>query len=629
MLASLLRLETLLKCDLWNCIYDRLGETRQCPTCHMPAIVKNLRKDPMHDTLIACVKKLKQCLIESNPTSLSVPSYDPIKVGSNSQSHFQSPASQQHQQRTTELLLEYSQNVEHELENDTGCPQQFQQLRRTYDSDATTQSSQRLVTTADDINQTIDNNERPAPLPRSKLLPTHSTDDLLLAMEDEEVNEDELSYSDTPASSAFTTTVINSETDTTIPLPTICKQQNRIYSSSDDLLAAMELEEMLMDDDDDDGDNAFDSARSSLANKTSCGQSMPLSRSNRRRLSNNTCAGEEVSEPTNKHQKTELTTNSSNFAVPLLPMTNENNQSTLWKCTTCLFGGNEANQLICNICRKERTEDVPMANDMTPTFPATLDLSITSRSIVPSTITTEILQQQRQEQQLQQLGGSNQNIAVRVMCTSLTENDNAKLDSAMSMAIDSSLKMEIYSDVRDLDNVTHLITSVNEQGLCTRTIKYLLSIITGKWIVSTSWMIESIQVGYWLPEENYQIVGDKTSGITNGPERGRRQRQGMDDGDPIRFFGKDDIRFFFYGDFSDHDTKVKLLQLVRKGGGKIISRRPPLDQLHQDGLIIIVPSLEEMRCSRKKAHAWLDKCAHVKDSQWLLDSIARSNWVLE
>ncbi|CAO3594518.1 unnamed protein product [Absidia cylindrospora] len=590
----------------------------------------------MHDTLIVCVKKLKHCLIESNPTSLSVPQFDSIKVNNNSQSQSQSPASQQQQQRTASLLLGSSQNIEHELENDdTGHyhgpsnsihsrsfvkpdHQQSQQLQRTYDSDATTQSSQRLLAVPDDTYQTIDNNER-----HSKLLSTHSTYDLLLAMEDEEVNEDELSDSGTPTSPALTTNVINGKVDTTTSSPAIYQQKNRIYSSSDDLLAAMELEEMLMDDDDDDGDNTFASARSSLAIKSSCEPHIPPSISNRRRLSNNTCAGEE--EPTTKHQKTALTTNISNFAVPLLPRTNESTQSTPWKCTTCLFGGNEADQLVCSICRKERTDDVAMTSEMTPTFPATLDLSIASRSIVPSTVTTERLQQQR----LQQLDRPNQSIAVRVMCTSLTENDDAKLDSAMSMAIDSSLKMEIYSDVRDLDNVTHLITSVNEQGLCTRTIKYLLCIITGKWIVNTSWMIESVQAGYWLPEENYQVVGDKTSGITHGPERGRRQRQGMDNDDPVRFFGKDDMRFFFYGDFSDHDTKIKLLQLVRKGGGKIVSRRPPLDQLRHDGLVIIVSSLDEMLYSRKKVHAWLDKCAHVKDSHWLLDSIARSNWVLE
>lgn len=60
------------------------------------------------------------------------------------------------------------------------------------------------------------------------------------------------------------------------------------------------------------------------------------------------------------------------------------------------------------------------------------------------------------------------------------------MDTSMAMAIDTCLKLEIYSDTRDIDNVTHLITSVNDQGLCTRTIKYLLCILTGKWVVSAS-----------------------------------------------------------------------------------------------------------------------------------------------
>jgi BRCA1-associated RING domain protein 1 len=31
---------------------------------------------------------------------------------------------------------------------------------------------------------------------------------------------------------------------------------------------------------------------------------------------------------------------------------------------------------------------------------------------------------------------------------------------------------------------THVIAGVNDQGLCQRTVKYLLAILDGKWIVS-------------------------------------------------------------------------------------------------------------------------------------------------
>jgi hypothetical protein len=135
-------------------------------------------------------------------------------------------------------------------------------------------------------------------------------------------------------------------------------------------------------------------------------------------------------------------------------------------------------------------------------------------------------------------------------------------------------------------------------------------------------LIDSVQAGYWLPEDNYQVVGDKTSGETYGPDRGRRNENDLfyTNGDPLRFF--------FYGDFPDQDTKVMLLQLVRKGGGKILSRRPTLDQVAH--VVVIVPSLVALRQAKpKKSHAWLDHCRYLRDSQWLLDTIARSTLVLD
>ncbi|KAI9490250.1 hypothetical protein BDB00DRAFT_564279 [Zychaea mexicana] len=87
LIGSLLKLESQLQCDLCHnlvndartlnecghrfcrgCVYDRIGVERTCPTCHLPAIVKNLRPDPMHDTLVACVRKLGTLLVGGTPS---------------------------------------------------------------------------------------------------------------------------------------------------------------------------------------------------------------------------------------------------------------------------------------------------------------------------------------------------------------------------------------------------------------------------------------------------------------------------------------------------------------------------------------------------------------------------------
>ena len=41
-----------------TCVYSKLGSTCRCPTCHLPARVGNLLKNPTYDILVACVSKL-------------------------------------------------------------------------------------------------------------------------------------------------------------------------------------------------------------------------------------------------------------------------------------------------------------------------------------------------------------------------------------------------------------------------------------------------------------------------------------------------------------------------------------------------------------------------------------------
>lgn len=136
----------------------------------------------------------------------------------------------------------------------------------------------------------------------------------------------------------------------------------------------------------------------------------------------------ETQEPTTKHQKTEPTPNRSQFAIPHPPSTlnGDNHQSLRWRCTTCLYGGNEADDLVCGICRNEPADDVAMVSatamvsEMTPaTVPPTLDLSMPSRFVVPSTLTTEILQQQQKAGD-----GLNQDTTMRMMVTALTAEDD-------------------------------------------------------------------------------------------------------------------------------------------------------------------------------------------------------------
>ncbi|OZJ06310.1 hypothetical protein BZG36_00749 [Bifiguratus adelaidae] len=52
-----------------KCIEDELGETRRCPRCHLPGIMKNLTPNPVRNTLVHCVQALINLKTVSSPTS--------------------------------------------------------------------------------------------------------------------------------------------------------------------------------------------------------------------------------------------------------------------------------------------------------------------------------------------------------------------------------------------------------------------------------------------------------------------------------------------------------------------------------------------------------------------------------
>jgi hypothetical protein len=108
--------------------------------------------------------------------------------------------------------------------------------------------------------------------------------------------------------------------------------------------------------------------------------------------------------------------------------------------------------------------------------------------------------------------------------------------------VQSRLKIFIHYKMRDFDEITHIITSVNKKKLCRRTLKYLQGVLEGKWIVDPTCkfkslilvlhiltlyfvgLIDSMKSKKWLPEDKYEVQGDQASGDTHAPSRGRKQK---------------------------------------------------------------------------------------------------------
>ncbi|KAM6461946.1 BRCA1-associated RING domain protein 1 isoform 2-T2 [Liasis olivaceus] len=94
------------------------------------------------------------------------------------------------------------------------------------------------------------------------------------------------------------------------------------------------------------------------------------------------------------------------------------------------------------------------------------------------------------------------------------------------------------------------------------TMKCMLAVLTGSWILTFMWVEASLKRGAWEQEEKYEIDG--------GPRQGRLNKEQLL---PKLFDG---CYFYFLGIFKEH-KKDDLKELVKVGGGQILTRKPKSD----------------------------------------------------
>ncbi|CAI0434563.1 unnamed protein product [Linum tenue] len=69
-------------------------------------------------------------------------------------------------------------------------------------------------------------------------------------------------------------------------------------------------------------------------------------------------------------------------------------------------------------------------------------------------------------------------------------------------------------------DVTHVIASTNTEGACTRTLKVLLAILNGKWVLTIDWIKACREAMQPVDEEPYEVRLDN-NGSCDGPKTGR------------------------------------------------------------------------------------------------------------
>ncbi|XP_036050389.1 breast cancer type 1 susceptibility protein [Onychomys torridus] len=162
------------------------------------------------------------------------------------------------------------------------------------------------------------------------------------------------------------------------------------------------------------------------------------------------------------------------------------------------------------------------------------------------------------------------------------------------------------------EETTHVIIKTDAELVCERTLKYFLGIAGGKWIVSYSWVIRSIQERRLLDVHEFEVKGDVVTGRNHqGPKRSRESQEKLFKGlkicccEPFTNMPKDELE--------------KMLQLC---GASVVKELSSLT--HDTGappIVILQPSAwtEENGCPAEIGQL----CeAHLVMWDWVLDSIS-------
>ncbi|XP_009781615.1 BRCA1-associated RING domain protein 1 [Nicotiana sylvestris] len=178
-------------------------------------------------------------------------------------------------------------------------------------------------------------------------------------------------------------------------------------------------------------------------------------------------------------------------------------------------------------------------------------------------------------------------------------------------------------------NVTHVIAATDEKGACTRTLKVLMAILGGKWILTIDWIKACIAANCPVNEEPYEVNLDN-HGCFGGPKAGRLRASSNA---PKLFDG---FKFYLSGDYVAA-YKKDLLDLVEKGGGSIIHTKEQL--IYQIGPMqttnsscLVVYNLDPPRgcMSGEDSNVLLHRQAEAEDlAKQIGCQVIQHTWILQ
>lgn len=113
-----------------------------------------------------------------------------------------------------------------------------------------------------------------------------------------------------------------------------------------------------------------------------------------------------------------------------------------------------------------------------------------------------------------------------------------------------------------------------------RTMKYFHALLAGAWVVSSDWVLMSNSANRWLPEADFEVLGD-TAGM-RGPSRCRHPGPQLFKGLRLHFPGVSGEKVLPRGEGEAGPSPADLEGLARRGGAEVISDICPLPESDVD-----------------------------------------------
>ncbi|KAG2213074.1 hypothetical protein INT47_011223 [Mucor saturninus] len=294
---------------------------------------------------------------------------------------------------------------------------------------------------------------------------------------------------------------------------------------------------------------------------------------------------------------------------PPAPQDPEETKTTgeTWQCPECEFQ-NQACVQTCGVCKNFKNRQVQVV--VTPSKrKGRSTRGVQDNSVVPTIEPSTMADRSLDSATLAAAAGSsNENDKeVHIIFTGVTEKEMGLMEEQLKHVAESKLHIHVGTELKDMEKTTHVIASVDKKKQCHRTLKYLDGVVTGKWIVTPQWLLDSLKAKRWLGEIGYEVQGDAKSGITHAPEKARKRRNPLFQG----------MNFYFAGEFSETHNKKDLSRLLRDGGGNVESRKPAASEDPAKQAIVIYSK----QITRKKLH-WIEKGYQVRDPIWIINCIS-------